>query len=213
MMTAIHLHGAAKERFGGPFMLDVRDAPEAVRALGSQIKGFLQFVRDAEWRILRGRPEWNQELDEATLSLAVGRAGELHFIPVPSGSKNSGVGKIVLGVALVAAAFVFAPAAAAGAGVLGAELGATAFLGITYGQIALFGAALVFSGVSQLLAGTPSQPDYGKRERTQPSALFNGPVNLTEPGNPWPLAYGRKVRVGSVVVNAGIYSEQLLSVP
>ena len=195
-MHVIHLHGAARERFGGPFRLDVRDAPEAVRALGYQLGGFREFVAASDWRVVRGPLEKGRELDVESLGLAIGRAGELHLIPVPAGSKDGGIGKILAGVALVAASFVPGLNAIAG----GALASGLFSLGVSAG----------LAGISQALAKTPKQTEVEDREESPASALFNGPINLTEPGNPYPIALGRKVRTGSVVAQAGLSTEQLI---
>jgi predicted phage tail protein len=189
MKHTIHLHGAAKKRFGGPFRLDVRDTTEAVRAL-CQIPGFKDFVEGADWRIVRGKLKRGQEIGEDALRLAIGAAGELHLIPLPigSGKKGKGIGKIVAGVALIVLS-----AFTAGAGTM-----------------LLMGLSIVAAGVSTLTAKTPQTKDYNDREAKPASKLFNGPVNLTEPGNPYPIAYGRKVRTGSVVAAAGLSTEQLI---
>ena len=188
MLQTIHLHGAAKKRFGGPFRLDVRDTAEAVRAL-CQIPGFKKFVESADWRIVRGKLKRGYEIGEDAVRLAIGAAGELHFIPLPAGSgkKGKGIGKIVAGIALIALSFI------PGAGLL-----------------LMVGVSVALAGVSTLMAKTPRTQDYNDREAKPASKLFNGPVNLTEPGNPYPIAYGRKVRTGSVVAAAGLSTEQLI---
>ena len=42
-MRTIHLHGAAGERFGGPFVLAVESPAEAIRGLTHQIPGLKQY--------------------------------------------------------------------------------------------------------------------------------------------------------------------------
>jgi predicted phage tail protein len=187
MLQTIYLHGAAKKRFGGPFRLDVRDTAEAVRAL-CLIPGFKKFVEGADWRIVRGKLKRGQEIGEEAIRLAIGKAGELHLIPLPAGSgkKGKGIGKIIVGVALVVLSFW------------------------TGGATLMLGLSMIAAGVSTLTAKTPQTKDYNDREAKPTSKLFNGPVNLTEPGNPYPIAYGRKVRTGSVVAAAGLSTEQLI---
>jgi predicted phage tail protein len=191
-MHTIYLHGAAAERFGGTFRMDVRDCPEAIRALSGQLKGFREFVSDRDWRIVRGPLAKNRELDLQSLGTAIGSARELHLVPVPAGSaKGKGIGKIVAGIALVAASFI--------PGLNVAVAGALFSLGVGVG----------LGGLSQVLAKTPKMTDVDDREENKASSLYNGPVNLTEPGNPYPIALGRKVRTGSVVAQAGLSTEQL----
>ena len=40
--------------------------------------------------------------------------------------------------------------------------------------------------------------------------LFNGPIDLREPGNPYPIAHGRKVKLGTLVAEARESHEERL---
>lgn len=95
-----------------------------------------------------------------------------------------------------------AATAAAGFGtVTGTGLGTTLSLGsvfgtslsISAGKLALFGAAMLFGGISQAISSTPKAGD------TKRSFLFNGTINATEQGVPVPLAFG-KPRCGGVII-------------
>lgn len=186
MPSTIHLHGAARARFGGPFRLDVTDAAEAVRALCRQLPGFRAFLRAGDWRVRRGEVD----LDLESLRLPIGRARVLHLIPMAAGAgKGKGIGKIVAGVALVAASFI--PG-----------------LNVTVaGVLFSSGLSVGLAGVSSLIAPTPRVQSYKDRERAPGSALFNNTVQMTEPGSPLPLALGREVRAGSIVPSIGLTAE------
>ena len=198
-MKAIHLHGALGDRFGGPFSLDVRDPAEAVRALSFQLPGFSEAIRSGDWHVIRGPLDAGEPLGEDGLALGLGDSGELHLLPAVVGAGgDSGVGKVIAGVALVAAA-TFVPAG----GALGAEI-------ITASSVGGLGVSMALGGVSQMLAPSPQAGDYGSRERPdqRPSFLFDGPVNTSTQGLPVPLIYGR-VRAGSVVISAGMNAEEI----
>lgn len=201
-MHTIVLHGAAAERFGGPFILDVRDCREALRAIGCQRPAFIEMLKQSDWRIHRGPLDKGADLDEQSIGMAIGRAGELHLIPVAAGSVNGkGIGKIVAGVALVALSFTGVGAAIGGVA-YGATISAAAF-GL--------GASIALGGVAMLLAKTPQASNPNDREAEPGSKMFNGTgPNLTEPGHPYPLALGRIVRCGSVVGQVGLTTEQML---
>ena len=208
MLRDIHLHGRLADRFAPSYTLDVGSPAEAVRAICAQVPGFLDCIREGEYRVVRGPLNGGNDLDEDTLTFPLGRADELHFVPVPAGAKNRGIGKIILGVAIVGAAFAFAPA---GAGFLGANLGAsTGLFGVTFGNVALFGASLAFQGISSLLTPTPKAGDFAQQERPdqRPSFLFNSIVNTAEEGATIPVVYGR-VRVGSLVISTALATEQI----
>jgi predicted phage tail protein len=98
-------------------------------------------------------------------------------------------------------------------GVLGIAWGATAGLGVTFGQIAMIGVSMVFSGVAGLLSsGAPT----GKEERAtdrarpddRPSFVFNGVTNNSQQGGPVPIVCGRHL-VGSVVIDGGLAVEDI----
>lgn len=218
-MKTIYLHGHLKEQFGESFKLSVQTAAEAVRALEANFPGkFFMAIRDGIYKIQREPGQPNITEDQLRFNTS---SKEIHIVPVIQGSGGGGKGKgfvgIVLGVALIAAAVAFAPAAAGAGGFLGANLGAAVGTGglfgsLTYGNIALWGAGLILSGVSSLLTPTPklNQNAYVAREKPEerPSFIFNGPVNNTEQGGPIPLVYGR-IRTGSVVVSGGLKIERL----
>jgi predicted phage tail protein len=233
----IHLHGALAQ-FGPMFRLDVLTPNEAARALAIQIPGFKKMMQEGRFRVIRSprvrppyRPARPMEMGPEDISMRLGDA-DLHIVPVVAGAKGSGMmlGKIVIGVILIATAVITAGAslgaagaaagaslgstAAAGAAVGAAGLAAPAFmigsLAITYSQIAMFGLAMVVGGVSGLLSQSPSGGNYSARERPdqRPSFLTNGPVNTTEEGGPVPVAIGI-FAIGSKVISAGITPEQI----
>lgn len=213
MMRAIYLHGHLAERFGDqPFHFDVNSVAEAGRALASQIPDFRRVARAGQYQCVVGEREGRKFLiGYEELVWNVGGAPEIHFVPVTAGAKNRGAIKMVLGAVIFAAAVVFAQPAAAGAGFLGGNMAAsTGFLGITYGNIALFGAAMALQGAAAMLSPTPEVGDIGTREPADQRAsfLFSRPVNVTQQGHPVPLIFGRFL-VGSVVGSSGISVEQI----
>ena len=157
-----------------------------------------------------------------------GRFEEISITPVLVGAGGGGVGQVLAGVALVAAAFVIGPAVGgvlgigAGLGGMGGVAAGGAAMGLVGGgfatAIGFVGASLILSGTAQLLSpqpadlpgltGTAARRDSFDPRNNDPadnrsSYIYNGAVNLTAQGNPVPLCYGR-MRVGSVVVSAGI---------
>ena len=206
MMREIHLHGDLAARFGGPFQFDADRLRFVFSALNSQLPGFQEAVSNGEFRVVTRRDDREIEHDESELDLGLGAALEVHIVPVPVGSKNRGLGKVILGVAIAGAAFFLAPPAGLGQA-------AASFLGmeITYGNIFLTGVSLALSGVGQMLSPQPEVGDYSLRESPdqRPGYLFSGPVNSTEQGQCVPLVYGFNVRVGSVVVSSGIDTERI----
>ncbi|MBS7812342.1 tail assembly protein [Roseococcus pinisoli] len=219
-MRDIYLHGRLAREFGPHFRLDVASPAEAVRALISQFPKFRSALQPGSFHIVKGELEKGHGLGEADLRLPMAPRHSLHLRPVVEGSGggsggSSGV-KIVLGVVLIAAAVFTAGASLAGAAALeagsiagfGAAMGATSVMGVSMSSVALFGATMLFAGVSQLLSPSPKAPQAHEAVDGRPSFLFQGVTNTAVQGCPVPLVYGR-FRVGSVVASSSIRSEQV----
>jgi len=189
-MNEGHPHGRLKEEFGGPFQLEIRDAKEAIRALGIQLDGFIDAIKDGYWRVMRG----DADLDEDSLDLGLGDQ-DLHIIPATQGAGGDGAGKILAGALMVGAAFFTGGASLAAWGSMATMMGAV-------------GAGLVIAGASMMMAPTPETGNYEDKEKDEQSYLFNGPVNVNKQGVAVPLIYGEVV-TGSVVVSAGIRAEDI----
>lgn len=188
-MKTLFLHGAMKEKYGESFDLDVASPAEAVRALCVQVPGFMEDVRKGVWHILRGPLDRQDSDDEDRLLLTLGRETEVHLLPALQGA-NDGFLTAVLGVVLIAVG-VFVP----GLGAVGvAMIGA--------------GAGMAVGGIIQMTTKLPSgNPSSQESADSRPSFLFDGPVNTSSQGLAVPRGYGR-LKVGSVVVSAGLYAEE-----
>lgn len=75
-------------------------------------------------------------------------------------------------------------------------------LGFSATQVALFGASMMFSGISQAIAGQPRTNNDGRKD-TRASFLFNGQINATEEGVAIPIAVGR-IRTGGVIIASSV---------
>lgn len=203
-MRNIVLHGRLKAKFpGSPFRLEVASVQEVVRALSANLPGFRTEIGKGSYRIIVGDRKKGEVLTEDLLTFHLPQNRAIHIIPAATGNKRSGIGKTILGVALIAVATVASGGFAAGAG--------TVFgTGLSWGTVGLMGASLAFGGVAQLLTPTPKTPSMSNYERPEdrPSFLLGGQVNTTLQGNPVPLIGGR-MRTGSLVISAGIYTEKM----
>ena len=224
-MKKVVLRGELGKQFGRVHHFDLNTPAEAIRALCANFEGFQQALVTAAERgvgyIVQVGKSAIEELDE--IHNPTGQSEEISITPVLAGAGGGGVGKILAGVALVAAAIVFAPAAGGflGIGGAGAITGATGFtLGAAASSaIGFIGASLILSGTAQLLSPQPAElpgltgatgargnsfdPVNNDPADNRSSYIYNGAVNLTAQGNPVPICYGR-MRVGSVVVSAGV---------
>lgn len=196
MLRKIYLHGALGEKYGDVFELDIETTAEAVRALSANFPEIVKDLREGAWHIIRGDADKGLDLDETMITgFRLGNA-ELHFIPVVAGSKRGGLLKIVLGVALIGAAFAFS------GGLLATPIAGGMIGGMTYGNMAMMGAALALAGVSQLLA--PEE----KQKKDESSFTMSGPGNAYEQGSPVPLVYGMAI-TGGVMVSGGVDIENI----
>lgn len=188
MLRKVYLHGHAKEMFGECFELDVANLAEAVRALGSQITGFRQYIAQRHFRVVVGKTiKKGRALGENQITEYLPE-GDIHIRPVVKGAKEGGgLLKIIAGVLIAAVAWWVAPA-----------MSAVAFGSVTYGQIAMIGIGLAAAGLSQLLA-----QNKNKDAEDDSSARVSGNLNTMEQGGPVPLIYG-KYRVGSTMISSGV---------
>lgn len=204
------------------FLAEINSAGEAVRMLLANFPGLERHMADQHYKVIVDG--YDSDLDE----LHNPASQTIKIVPVLGGA-GGGVGKILAGVALIAAAIVIGPAAGGflglGAGLGGATgAGAAVSMGLVGGAFATavgaVGAALVLGGVSQLLSPTPQIGQIGPastgggggfRPKTtegteldpQESYSFSGIQNTSRMGLPVPVVYGETV-VGSVVISAGI---------
>jgi predicted phage tail protein len=192
MLRTIRIYGRlAKFLKRRKFEADVASAAEAVRFLLANFPQLEPELAKGHYRVSVG----DYDLAENELHAPAGQQ-EIKIVPVVAGA--GAVGRIIGGVALLAAA-IFIPGFAAWAG-------PTAF-----SLIVGVGASLVLGGVAQLLTPVPtmssgSTADTSKDPRK--SYSFSGIQNTSRQGLPVPICYG-EVLIGSVVISAGIDIDQV----
>ena len=189
------LYGHLAKKYGKKHMLDIKSPAEAIRALSANYKGFRESIADSdnEYRVLAGKDD---RADEIGLHLPATKS--IKIVPLVVGS--GGLGKILLGAALIYLSFQFP-----GFGSFTA-FGSSFSIASIAGSI---GFSLVLGGISQLLFAPPKAQKSKEKPENQPSYAFDGAVNTTGQGNPVPLCYGRRLRVGSQVISAGLTAENL----
>jgi predicted phage tail protein len=213
-MRKVFMHGEMGEKFGRELVLHVDSVPECVRLLEANYPGeFMPYLYDRKFHVLVGKDiETAMSLSDETLPLQLGKK-DIHFLPYVEGGgggKNGkGIFTVVLGVALIATGVGGAlgafGAAANGFGTTAISFGSLG--GITFGNIAMFGASLVLQGASTLLSHPPKSSGL-TGANTNASFLFNGAINNVQEGGPVPLLYGRFM-AGSTVVSGGISFVQI----
>lgn len=179
-------------------------------------EGFTDYFRTRDWEIRVGDRDISYEME---LKFPL-NASTIEIFPVIAGSKTKGLGKLLMGIALVTLTIMTAGGFAAfGAGFASGGLaggfgaiaaggvipGFTALTGITGGTLGLmFGASMIFTGIAQMLAPKIEPP----KEQDDASYVYNGAFNGPGEGYPVPLAFGR-VMAGSQVVHGSIRNNNI----
>ena len=219
-MVTIRLLGEAGRLYGRRFQLAVKTPAEAVRALCLQIPGLRQYLLESgekgiDWRVVTDHAEG---LDEDQMLWPLSK--RLVLAPLPAG--RGGVGKIIAGVALIAAAIILAPI---GGGFLG--IAGTGFLtGAASTAIGSIGLSLVFGGVAELLTPTPKMPNVkgglgsglggssatSGRDRDEQlnSYTFDKSNANTVQGDVVPVLYGERIIGALPVLSFGLELQNFL---
>tara|TARA_R100001163_G_scaffold13911_1_gene12894 strand:- start:4173 stop:5495 length:1323 start_codon:yes stop_codon:yes gene_type:complete len=221
MQQTVRLLGDLGERYGSEHKYyDLHSPAEAIKLLCINQPAFQKELTEAhEYGIGYTVVQAGQFLEYKDLKLPLGK-NDLILSPVVAGSGGDsvGIGKVLLGVGLIAAS-IFVP-------------GSTAIFGTTFGAISLgvgvAGAGLVLGGVADIISPQPTIPTidgggFGGDRRTAPgentnatgpqgvsratsgeqSYAFSGPANTVGVGATLPLVYG-KVLIGSHLISSKV---------
>ena len=204
MLRKLKLYGQLAEFIGHKeFEIKVNSVSQAVSFLIHNFPEVERFMGPKYYQVKVG----NYDIDESELSYPVGQE-DIHFIPAISGA-GRGAGKILLGAALIAGAFIINPAISFSfqSGVTGFSTLAGASGALTKAAIYV-GASLVLSGVSDLLFPLPEPQKFSSEEDPQLSFNFSGVQNTSRAGTPVPIVYG-EIITGSVVISAAVDTNQV----
>lgn len=194
----IKLYGSLGKKFPKENKIQVNSAGEAIRAMEANFPGFRDEIKyDGKYIISRGSQlKGSKSIDENEIDMTFD-TDTWHILPVPMGyGGKGGFFSLILGAALIATAF-FMPAAAAGTAIFTAG-------GATWGGVLMStGIGLVLGGIAQMLAPSVPNFDYSNRADERPSYLFNGPVNIGEPGVTIPVVYGESF-IGSIFISGSL---------
>jgi len=196
MLSTIRVYGRiARFLKRRVFRADVSSAGEAVRFLLANFPHLEPELAQGHYRVTVG----DCDLGEDEIGHPSGQQ-EIRIIPVVAGA--GAAGRIIAGVALIAASFLIPGAATIGTFGLSAPIAVKTL-------VAGIGATLVLGGVAQLLTPVPRLPQ-GQDTQDDPrkSYSFSGIQNVSRSGVPVPIVYGRTL-VGSVTISAGIDSVQV----
>ena len=200
MLRKIKLYGKLAEFVGHKeFKVKAENVGKAVSFLIHNFPELESYMSPKYYKVKVG----TYEIDKNEIHNPIGNE-DIHFVPVITGS--GGLGKTLLGAALIGIAFI-APGAAFGAGgALGfGAVGGGFSLAAVAGNI---GSGLVLSGVSEMLFPLPKPQKFESEDNPQLSFSFSGVQNTSRAGTPVPIVYG-EIFTGSVVISAGVDTNQV----
>lgn len=209
-LVEVSLLGELGRKFGRKYSFMASSPKDIFSALCNQLQGFKEYMTDAHengigFRLVDEDPEG---MDYANFSMG---CRKLIVAPIVSGGGT--IGRILIGVALVALAFIpgvgWAAATAAQAATATSAAVAATSAGFTLTGTILFslGSSLLLSGIASLLAPPVSNPksDTAKKE----SFLFDRAAELTTQGSPVPILYGRFLAASPLIISSAITTQQV----
>ena len=203
MLRKIKLYGELAKFVGHKeFEVKADSLSHAVSFLINNFEGIEKYMSPKHYQVKVG----DYAVDESELCHPIGQE-DIHFIPVIAGA-GRGIGKILLGAALIGLAF-FVPQSL---GMKGLSLGAKGFgfanAGFLAKSLVYVGASLALQGVSDLLFPLPKFEGFESEEDPRLSFSFNGIQQTSRAGTPVPIVYG-EIFTGSVVISASVDTEQV----
>ena len=203
MLRKLKIYGELAEFIGHKeFEIQVDSLAKAVSFLVNNFPQVEKYMNPNYYQIKVG----DYTISEEELCNPIGQE-DIHIVPVIAGSGR--IGRIFLGVALIALSF----------GAFGAFGG-----GLTFGKgfaaswkaaslwgakgALLLGGTLALSGVSELLFPLPKLEGFDSGQDPRLSFNFAGTQNTSRAGTPVPIVYG-EIITGSVVISGAIDTQQV----
>ena len=197
MLRKLKLYGELAEFIGHKeFEVKVNSISQAVSFLVCNFPKSEAYIAERSYKVLVG----DYEVGEDELAHPIGQS-DLHFVPVIAGA-GGGTRKILLGAALIGAAFIPGlQSISIGTFGLSAPVAVSSIVGTT-------GIGLALMGVSEMLFPLPKPKDFSSEQDPRLSFQFSGIQNTSRAGTPVPIVYG-EIFTGSVVISAGVDTEQV----
>ena len=187
-MAIVRLYGDLTD-FGARFDLHVTTTSEAIRALFTQIDGLQKRIADGGYFVRVAKKDVSDDSIDTDFHRDLNDTDVIHIVPEIAGAGK--FGQIILGAALIGAAFFTGGASLAAMGALSTGLLSA-------------GIGLVLGGVAQMLTKQPSYGDTSNTDKSR-SSSFSSLGNNTAQGSCVPVAYG-DIMIGSKVISQSIES-------
>ena len=198
MLRKVKLYGELAD-FVGHKELEavINSTADAIRFLVTNFPKLEAHMADRYYKVLVD----DYEIGEEDIHNPIGQS-DISIVPVIAGA-GGGLGKTLLGVAMIGLAFAMPGAVFSGTG-FQAAAGFSGF----QAAVGNLGIALTLMGVSEMLFPLPQPQDFTNEEDPRISFSFSGVQNTSRAGTSHPIAYGEIV-TGSVVISAGIDTNQV----
>ncbi len=203
MLRKIKLYGELAEFVGHKeFEVKADTLKSAVSFLINNFEGIEKYMSPKYYQVKVG----NYAIGEDELTYPIGTKEDIHFIPVITGA-GRGLGKILLGAALIGVA-ILSPGAGFMAGG-GFGFGSTVAGKFSFAaMLGNIGIGLVLTGVSEMLTPLPKRQEFNSEEDPRLSFSFGGTQQTGRAGTPVPLVFG-EIFTGSVVISGSVDTEQV----
>ena len=202
MLRKVKLYGELAKFVGHKeFEVQVDTVGKAVSFLIHNFPEIERYMSPKYYQVKVG----NYNIDEKEIYYPIGKE-DIHFVPVISGA-GRGLGKVLLGAALIGIAFTTGGATVPYAPL---KFGMSGFTGGTFfaQTLANIGLGLTLMGVSEMLFPLPEPQKFSSEEDPQLSFNFSGVQNTSRAGIPVPIVYG-EIITGSVVISAAVDTNQV----
>ena len=190
-MAIVRLYGDLTD-FGTRFDLHVATTSEAMRALFTQIDGLQRRIADGGYFVRVAKKDVSDDSIDTDFHRDLNDTDVIHIVPEIAGAGKFGL--IILGAALIGAAFFTGGASLAAMGALSTGLLSA-------------GIGLVLGGVAQMLTKQPSFGDTSNTDKSR-SSSFSSLGNSVAQGSCVPVAYG-EIMIGSKVISQSIESYKI----
>ena len=202
MLRKLKLYGELADFVGHKeFEIQVDSLAKAVSFLVNNFPQVEKYMNPQYYQVKIG----NYVVNEEEIHHPIGQE-DIHIVPVISGA-GRGTGKILLGAALIAGAFIISPhlSFSFSKGFAGTSF---AKAGVLAKSMVYLGASLAIQGVSEMLFPLPKPKEFKSEQDPQLSFSFSGTQNTSRAGTPVPIVYGEIV-TGSVVISGAIDTQQV----
>ena len=202
MLRKLKLYGELAKFVGHKeFEIKVDSLAKAVSFLVNNFPQVEKYMNPKYYQVKVG----NYAVNEEEIHHPIGQE-DIHIVPVISGA-GRGAGKVLVGAALIAGAFMLGPTGFMTAS--SASSTAAVTTGTVLAKSAVYlGASLALSGVTDMLFPLPKPPEFSSEQDPRISFGFSGTQNTSRAGTPVPIVYGEIV-TGSVVISGAIDTQQV----